>query len=230
MPTGGRISGVGFAIGNKGYVGTGSVSGFGSTTDFWEYDPSTDSWTSKAPVGLINRQEATGFALNGKGYIGTGDNFSSGTNYGDFYEWDPATNVWTQIDDFGGLKRRYLVSFVIGDAAYAGTGTNGTNFADFWTYKQTLGTGDVSDEALRVGVYPNPIVDQAVVTIQPQNGNVLQQWQFELYDLQGRVVHSQQLENTNTFNFNRNDLASGTYVFKVDAVDQQVQTGKLIIR
>lgn len=44
-----RWGAVGFSIGNKGYIGTG---GEGSVpkNDFWEYDPTTDTWTQKASV------------------------------------------------------------------------------------------------------------------------------------------------------------------------------------
>ncbi len=46
-----RYDAVGFSIGSKGYIGTGfsgSYTPFNSvpTKDFWEYDPSTNTWNS----------------------------------------------------------------------------------------------------------------------------------------------------------------------------------------
>lgn len=44
-----------------------------NATNFYEYDPSNDSWTQKAPVGGgINNYAAQLSALNGKGDTGTG--------------------------------------------------------------------------------------------------------------------------------------------------------------
>lgn len=48
----GRDQPVSFVIGNKGYVGTGNTDPFYAATvtaDFYEYDPATDKWTTKAP-------------------------------------------------------------------------------------------------------------------------------------------------------------------------------------
>jgi hypothetical protein len=58
---------VGFAIDNKGYMGT----GLGSN-DFWQYDASTNQWTVKAAYAGGGRNMGVGFAINEKGYIGTG--------------------------------------------------------------------------------------------------------------------------------------------------------------
>jgi len=69
----GRELAVGFSIGNKGYIGTG-LQGTGYTDprrDFWEYNPSSNSWLAKAdyPFAIFG---AVGFSINGKGYIATG--------------------------------------------------------------------------------------------------------------------------------------------------------------
>jgi hypothetical protein len=47
----GRDGAVGFSIGNKGYIGTGS-NGTTYLNDFWEYDPETNVWIQKASVGF----------------------------------------------------------------------------------------------------------------------------------------------------------------------------------
>jgi N-acetylneuraminic acid mutarotase len=72
----------------------------GYKKDFWEYDPSIDSWNDKANFARKARSAAAGFALYKKGYIGTG---TDGTNlYKDFWEYDPATNTWKQVADYTG--------------------------------------------------------------------------------------------------------------------------------
>ena len=126
-----RYSAVGFSIGAKGYVGTGST-GIGCNNcvkDFWEYDPATNSWAQKADFGGVERYVAVGFSIGNKGYIGTGG--ASTGNKKDFWEYDPITDTWTQKASFGGTGRSAAVGFSIGNKGYIGTGSNKK---DFWEY------------------------------------------------------------------------------------------------
>jgi hypothetical protein len=120
-----RANAVGFSIGSKGYIGTGSNSGF--KNDFWEYDPTSNTWTQKANFGGTARILAVGFSIGSKGYIGTG-------NKDDFWEYDPIGNTWTQKANFGGTARYEAVGFSIGSKGYIGTGTDGEAKNDFWEY------------------------------------------------------------------------------------------------
>ena len=127
-----RLGAVSFAIGTKGYIGTGDVHGT-SRKDFWEYDPTSNTWTQKADYGGLACSFATGFAAGGKGYIGTGIN-SVGFAM-DLWQYDPGLNTWTQKANFGGGVRFYAVGFAIGTKGYIGTGADyyaGTT--DFWEY------------------------------------------------------------------------------------------------
>jgi N-acetylneuraminic acid mutarotase len=127
-----RYATVGFSIGSKGYIGTGSD---GSTyyKDFWEYDSVTDTWTQKADFGGAARGLAVGFSIGSKGYIGTGSDGS--TYYKDFWEYDPANDTWTQKAPFGGTARASSVGFPIESKGYLGTGSDGsTEYKDFWEY------------------------------------------------------------------------------------------------
>jgi len=108
-----RSGGVGFAYGDKGYVGTGHVLG-AATRDFFEYNSGTDIWTQLADVDTTYRQDATGFELNGKGYIFTGNDEPGEISYDDVWEYDFTTNTWIQLPDFHGNARRFMISFVIG--------------------------------------------------------------------------------------------------------------------
>jgi hypothetical protein len=133
-----RSGAVGFSLGSKGYVGTGTNDGNNYTKDFWEYDPATDSWTRKNDFGGSARFYATGFGLGSKGYLGTGAdanfNFTK-----DFWEYDPTANAWTQKADFGGSARDLAASFSIGTKGYLGTGYGDgfSFFNDFWEYDPT---------------------------------------------------------------------------------------------
>ncbi len=120
----------GFSIGTKGYIGTsGNVYTNDFTTEFWEYDPATNSWTQKASLPITpSRYGAVGFSIGTKGYIGIGgkSGFNSDPYYKDFWEWDQATNIWTQKADFPGNARVAAVGFSIGNKGYIGTGYDGT--------------------------------------------------------------------------------------------------------
>src|SRR6218665_1089723 len=130
-----RIGAVGFSIGNKGYIGTGFISGGTNLSDFWEYNPVTNVWTQKANFGGGGRTYAVGFSIGSKGYIGTGNEV--GIN-NDFWEYNSTTNVWTKKANFGGGVRAFATGFSIGSRGYIGTGYDITSAKnDFWEYNPT---------------------------------------------------------------------------------------------
>jgi hypothetical protein len=135
-----RRAAVGFSIGAKGYIGTGSDTTWNTYNykkDFWEYDPSTNTWTQKADCGGPGRLQAVGFSINSKGYIGTGyNNYTGALN--DFWEYNPSTNTWTQKANFGGTPRSEAIGFGIGTKGYIGTAANTPN--DFWEYDPSTNT------------------------------------------------------------------------------------------
>src|SRR6185295_18974840 len=61
-----------FSIGSKGYVGCGQDTNGNVLSDFWEYDPSSNTWAQKADFGGAPRWTATGFSIGNKGYAGLG--------------------------------------------------------------------------------------------------------------------------------------------------------------
>jgi hypothetical protein len=134
---GGRNQSVGFSIGNKAYLGTGTNNGFsggGFKNDFWEYNATNNSWTQKANVGENVRALAVGFSIGNKGYIGGGYTNSS------FWEYDPATNIWTRKADISGGIRADAFGFSIDNKGYIGTGyaaNNTTKKNDFFEYDPT---------------------------------------------------------------------------------------------
>ena len=135
-----RDMAVGFSIGNKGFIGTGSeiyicglpVACQKDYKDFWEYNPENNTWTKKADFGGDARIQAVGFSIGDKGYIGTGGR--SGYRK-DFWEYNPVNDTWTRKADFPGAARWAAVGFAIGNKGYIGTGGNGTQyFRDIWEY------------------------------------------------------------------------------------------------
>jgi len=132
-----RAFGVGFSIGNKGYIGTGN-NGSTLTKDFWEYDPATDIWIRKADLGGAGRFQAVGISTNEYGYISLGDIGGGYTN--DFWEYSPTVNTWTKKTDFGGPVCTLATGFSISNKVFVGTGYNAitsTKYNDFWEYTST---------------------------------------------------------------------------------------------
>jgi N-acetylneuraminic acid mutarotase len=143
FPGNAQTQAVGFSIGNKGYIGTGSGAGQALCKDFWEWDQATNTWTRKADFGGASRALAVGFSIGNKGYIGTGYTVVGNTEnlYKDFWEWDQATNVWIQKTDLAGDPRASAIGFSIGNKGYIGIGTGGNityAFRDFWEYDPTI--------------------------------------------------------------------------------------------
>jgi N-acetylneuraminic acid mutarotase len=133
MPVG-RVTAVAFTIGNKGYVLTGdhtSNSQGNPSSDVWEYDPAGDTWTAKAAVPGVARENAFGFAIAGKGYIGGG--YTGSTNLADFYEFDPQANTWTTRTNIP-VATRGASGFAIGYRGFFVNGYNTTNANQLYEY------------------------------------------------------------------------------------------------
>ncbi len=146
IPGGMRRNAVAFTIGNFAYVGTGMDSvvatapGSSTLADFWQFDPSTNSWTQKAdyPGGFGNGiYFATGFAIDSKGYICCGKRGPN--NYSNqLWEYKPSIDQWTQLASFPGGLRYQLASFVVGYKAYVGFGTDQDLYRkDLWEFDAT---------------------------------------------------------------------------------------------
>ncbi len=92
----GRHRATGLAIGNKGYIGLGHVNGAQINViydDWWEYDPSSDSWTQKSNFPYSpGTYGAAAFSTSTRGYVGGGATLSN-----QFYEYNPQTNTWVAI-------------------------------------------------------------------------------------------------------------------------------------
>ena len=139
-----RAFGVGFSIGNKGYIGTGN-NGSILTKDFWEYNPTTDTWVRKADL-VSGRFQAVGIGTDTCGYIGLGD--IGGKYINDFWEYSPTLDTWTK-KNFGGQSRSLAVGFSISNTVYVGTGYDALKkikYNDFWQYTPTCTQPAISSE------------------------------------------------------------------------------------
>ena len=99
-----REAPVSFAIGNYGYAGLGAVGdnhgGFYLQSDFYKYDPTTDSWIT---LGIFPGSAFTteySFILNGEAYVACGSdqnswNYSIKDESKNVWKYDAGSDTWT---------------------------------------------------------------------------------------------------------------------------------------
>lgn len=126
-----RYNSVGFAINDKGYIGTGYDNNW--LKDFYAYDPTTDSWEQVVSLGGAKRENAFAFVINGVAYVGGGRN--NGIYETDFWSFEPGQQLWTRLEDLDEDDEYELIR----DGAL-GLGSGATGFVIGGTSGSTLGT------------------------------------------------------------------------------------------
>jgi N-acetylneuraminic acid mutarotase len=127
-----RVSGC--MVGDKCYVGTGhyNANAVSEFNDWWEFDPSTNSWTQKANVPGVGRYGAFCFGGVDKAYLGMGKD--SWNFFNDFYAYDPTTNIWTPKATFPGMARATGAVVYCKGNGYVGLGYGQAYPSDWWEY------------------------------------------------------------------------------------------------
>jgi len=121
------VSSFSFALGGKGYVGTGGTDIYGASySSFWEYDPVSDAWIAKGfyPGGSRLDVDRAVFTIGSKAYVGTGKD-GAGNFLNDFWEYDQALNKWTQKANVPGPGRYGATGFSICGRGFLGLGCGG---------------------------------------------------------------------------------------------------------
>lgn len=129
-----KSNGMGFAIENKLYFGSGANGSY-TTNDFWEYNPTSNVWTRKQNLPIV-KSASVGFSIGSKGYV------CSGNGQADLWEYDPQLNTWSQKANLSGAGRSLASAFVIGGIGYVGLGKSniGDFLSDLWAYDQSSNT------------------------------------------------------------------------------------------
>ena len=136
-----RVTGVGFAINNKGYICTGlnaTSAGNSFLNDLWEYNPINNTWTQKTALPSAGRYASFGFAFNNKGYVLGGER-NSGVMLNEFWEYNPISDSWSTLQNYIGGSRNYLSGFVANNSVYAGFGSPGfgVSFNEYGFFNQS---------------------------------------------------------------------------------------------
>jgi len=99
-------------------------------------------------------------------------------------------------------------------------------------FRAVVTSPDVSVENLdaetSVTVYPNPMVTNTKIRVKSTKD--LQGLYFELYNILGEKVNADYSVSGHVIDLNRNDLAAGTYIYKLFTDNETVGQGKLVIK
>lgn len=126
----GYYGAIGFSINDYGYVGLGFGGGGFNSQDFWQYDPSLNTWKQVASFPGSSRYFASSFVIGNDAYVGGGIDASGETQ--DFWKYNSLTNSWSEIASFP-----YKISRAVGlgssDIGYITTRSSDNNFWRFDT-------------------------------------------------------------------------------------------------
>lgn len=83
-----------------------------------------------------------------------------------------------------------------------------------------------NDKTNPVKVYPNPFDNQTTFEI---NNPTHQEVTFRLFDLNSQLIQ-QDTFSTNRYNFDRGQIASGLYIFRLEAAGRLLGSGKIVLK
>ncbi len=127
----------------------------------------------------------------------------------------PGNPTGTVIENSAAIYFDYNVP-VITNTAF---NTIGENFI-------VLDVNEALKERANISIYPNPFTTQATI----QLGAMYKEVEFEVYNLTGKRVRNEHWEHINQFEFKRNQLPSGIYLFRLHSNGEVIGTGKLVLQ
>lgn len=89
---------------------------------------------------------------------------------------------------------------------------------------------DISTSNQASFIYPNPVTDQGVITLEGIEENIVKTY-LQVYDNLGNKKKDEMipLSSTKTISFNREELSSGIYFYRIMTEKKQIASGKFII-
>jgi N-acetylneuraminic acid mutarotase len=129
-----RVRPVGVCLNGRGYVGMGSdgsIYPLETLTDWWAYDPTTNTWERRADFPGSAPNDLAYAVIHDCVYVTMG--FSGATRLRETWKYDPVSNAWTRLAE---CPTTYSAPafFALGDALYVGTGFQSRNVRIFYRY------------------------------------------------------------------------------------------------
>jgi len=129
-----------FVINNLGYLGIGYhyVSSEVLLNDFYSFNPTTNSWSSTAPIPSTGYEDGVAFVISNKAYV-TGLYSANKVPIDTLWQYDPVANSWAAKSNFPDTPRCDAAAFTLNGMGYFGTGDKADTGAsklcnDFWQY------------------------------------------------------------------------------------------------
>lgn len=207
----GRNLGIATSLNNKGYIGLGCDVGQTTTRQsFWEYEPLTDTWTSKASFPGLFTVDAGAFALDSMIYVTGGVKFAPVALSNQVYMYDAVNDVWNATTNFNGNAIAGHVAVSDNTTAIITGGYNGSigTRNDTWEIAPfSTGIRELNSE---VAIFPVPAVDHINVHASKRIQS------FEVLDLSGKVLIAQSIDGNQ---INISLLTPAVYMLKVIFTD-----------
>ena len=215
LPGDGIWRGTSFEYNTLGFVGLGRNNLNNQTdlnTEFYQYNPVNEQWTSLSNPGLSPRcYIGTARVNNLVSFFGGLD--VSNVVLNDFHVLDVNTWSLTSSTSFSATPRKGTMAFAFGPDFYFTTGISNTErFKETWRISNVL---NVPTQHFPRSAFPNPCAD--FFTISTDMGAII-----TLHDLSGRLVFSSIAEVENT-TIDVSTLVNGTYMLKIEDRHQAIQ-------
>ena len=170
---------------DKGYVLFGANNSGFYKNNFYEYAPTTDSWTSISNFPGVGRTYAGLAILNNK-IICVAGRDSIGNSYNDMWEYSTTSDAWSLSVNLPAAQRRGGMFFSSSTGIYYTTGIdlNDTRLTETWKFDLFLEVDDLIKED--ISIYPNPAKDVLKIRSSLTSGK----FQYEISSVQGKKVKS----------------------------------------
>ncbi|MDL2252387.1 hypothetical protein LJC12_06035, partial [Odoribacter sp. OttesenSCG-928-J03] len=200
---------IGFFVGGKGYVGTGSGEGkTGNLNNYWAFDPLTQKWDSEPIIKGKSRQGAVVWVIGNSAYIAGGVQGTSANYINEVLKFTPGQEpAWEELEpwkdlegrswdnDYAKIRRSNGVAFVVGKEedqsvrAYVTLGSVGTAKFDCWEFNPYEGekgrwdevTGFPANYGARLNAVAFTMDDVGYVTLGGSSTNSASQSTYKFY-------------------------------------------------
>jgi len=113
---------------------------------------------------------------------------------------------------------------------YAGNSINSQSIREIWMLPTDIST--ISAETITAYVYPNPMTEYSMISIDNNGESNDQEVHIKIYDMSGRVVDDEIISmfpGRNNYAFRKEGLTSGIYSFLVGNERDIIGSGKFIV-
>lgn len=170
--------------------------------------------------GYANDLTATGYGTSGQAWIHVVTTFDGTTAkiyHNGIERASGNKSAWnTQNSNFF-LGGNYDIS--VDDLKIYNRVLTQTEITNLYTNNSLLSTGDFNSKNLKATIFPNPTSDNFTIEIENELKSV------EIYSLQGQKVMT-----TNTKNINVANLSKGMYFVRIEDINNEVASQKLIVK